>query len=231
MKILLFLILSLFSINAFASDLVLDVRMEDNTNSTVVTEQSGYGHTCTAQQNTDQISTSGAPNRGNGFTFNGSSDYINCGNDPSLNITDAITIEAWVKTSIVKSNNYIVDKFEKDVDDSYGLALEPNDIKYFVTGAGPLYHDVIPGGLTTGIWYHVAITYDRVKAKSYWNGQFVDEHLNAAAIPSSDVNVLIGRLGGWNLYFNGAIDEVRIFNYALDAATIQHHYQQGRHHH
>ena len=29
--------------------------------------------------------------------FDGVNDYVNCGNDPSLDITDAITIEAWVK--------------------------------------------------------------------------------------------------------------------------------------
>ena len=37
---------------------------------------------------------------GNGLQFNGVSDHVDCGNDPSLNLTGGITIEAWMKPEV-----------------------------------------------------------------------------------------------------------------------------------
>ena len=34
------------------------------------------------------------------FSFNGVNDYINCGNDTSLNPTEAITVECWAKLDV-----------------------------------------------------------------------------------------------------------------------------------
>ena len=47
---------------------------------------------------------------GSALSFDGDNDYVNAGNDPSLNITDAITIEAWVKPSGANENGYIIAK-------------------------------------------------------------------------------------------------------------------------
>lgn len=57
--------------------------------------------------------TAGVPGKfGNALSFDGVNDYVDCGNDASLDITTAITIEAWVYPKSAGLNNYgrITDK-------------------------------------------------------------------------------------------------------------------------
>ena len=44
---------------------------------------------------------------GSGLKFDGVDGYVDCGNNASLNITDTITIEAWVKTTIPSSTHVV----------------------------------------------------------------------------------------------------------------------------
>ena len=92
---------------------------------------------------------------GNGFYFNGSSDqyriqYLNCGNDNSLNITDEITIEAWIKE--------FETTFEKNFEDTsnYGdFALDvkqTSDGGYILTGETHETHGTGLGSEKSDLW-------------------------------------------------------------------------------
>ncbi len=50
-----------------------------------------------------------------------------------------------------------------------------------------------------------------------------------ATKPNSNINlkVLIGNLPGYSAYFNGVIDEVKIYNRALSADEIKSEYARG----
>ena len=75
------------------------------------------------------------------------------------------------------------------------------------------------------VWYHVAGVYDAAARTLdiYVNG-VRDNGVLLGTVPSSQVNssvnVNIGRRTG-GFYFNGLIDEVRIYNRALTASDIQ----------
>ena len=75
------------------------------------------------------------------------------------------------------------------------------------------------------VWYHVAGTYDAAARtlNIYVNGA-LDNGVLRGTVPASQVNsavnVNIGRRSD-GFYFNGVIDEVRIYNRALTAAEIQ----------
>jgi hypothetical protein len=62
---------------------------------------------------------------GIGLNFDGINDYINCGNDHSLDITDAITIEAWVKPNELSKIQTILSK------GSYSLKINADDKPFF----------------------------------------------------------------------------------------------------
>ena len=53
--------------------------------------------------------------------FDGTDDYVSCGNDASLNITDTITISAWVKLSELSRPNGIISK------GAYSLKIAPDN--------------------------------------------------------------------------------------------------------
>ena len=75
------------------------------------------------------------------------------------------------------------------------------------------------------MWYHVAGVYDAAERTLdiYVNG-VRDNGVLSGTIPASQinssVNVNIGRRSG-GFYFNGVIDEVRIYNRALSGPEIQ----------
>jgi hypothetical protein len=77
--------------------------------------------------------------------------------------------------------------------------------------------------LTTGVWYQLAYTYDGFKAKLYVNGKLKKE-MNVSVPYTSNTNDLyIGKTQNvtFPYFFNGVIDEIRIYNRALSAGAIE----------
>jgi len=77
-----------------------------------------------------------------------------------------------------------------------------------------------------GVWYHVVGTYDRQHVKIYINGKLRGSAARTEAIQSTGTNTVVGF---WNNeYFQGFIDEVRIYNRALSAEEIKNLYFAGK---
>jgi len=77
-------------------------------NSSYVVDVSGTGNNGTVFGTGGEINVTGAAKFGSGGLFlNGAGDYVNAGNDASLNISEEITVVAWVKfTTSGGSGNY-----------------------------------------------------------------------------------------------------------------------------
>jgi len=76
--------------------------------------------------------------------------------------------------------------------------------------------------LTANVWTHVTATYDGVNMKLFQNSIEVGSLAKTGAISaSSSVDVRIGANPGNARYFDGLIDDVRLYGEALDSATIQ----------
>ncbi|MFX0205050.1 MAG: LamG-like jellyroll fold domain-containing protein, partial [Candidatus Hodarchaeota archaeon] len=184
----------------------------------------------------------------NGIGLDGLNDYVNCGNDASLQIIGEITVEAWFKADSTGSDQGLVAKgmfFAGAAHDDYGayaLAIASNgaiywDLYFSDGGTGIERKGVsyLPtGGLQIGRWYHVVGTWDGTT-----NGQSIKLYVNGVKkgtnTPSSGYSQL--RNPGYNLnlgrnpsgmydyfYYDGAIDEVRILNKALSDSEIQEDY-------
>jgi fibronectin type 3 domain-containing protein len=166
---------------------------------------------------------------GNALSFNGTSSYVDLGNPAALQLTGSITIEAWVKAAADPANDgQIVAKS----DNTSGWQLKtshdtgPQAFAVAVTnssGARAQRYTTTTRALNT--WYHVAGIYNSAAGTLdiYVNGALNSGALRGS-IPSSNrnaaVNVNIGRRTG-GYYFNGVIDEVRIYNRALSPTEIQ----------
>ncbi len=71
-------------------------------------------------------------------------------------------------------------------------------------------------------WTHVAPTYDGANLRLYVNGvQVATTRRSTSAITTSTGALRIGGNSVWSEYFQGRIDEVRIYNRALTAGEIQ----------
>jgi len=163
------------------------------------------------------------------LSFDGTDDYVEVPDDESLNITDAITIEAWIKTNTSGVVQVVLNK-----NNAYQLRVagDLRVIGYVYTDS---WHYVSSYSLIEpNIWYHIVFTYDKSltsgNLKLYINGgeaaNPVDE---TGTISSNAYDLLIGaRLVTPVDLFNGLIDRVRIYNRALSEEEIRQLYNGKR---
>jgi len=158
---------------------------------------------------------------GGGLSFNGTSSYVSVNDSASLDLSSGYTLEAWVNPVTIKSGNILTK--EQSGGAVYNLyAYEDADlpIASFNDGAG---YNVISGvnQLPINTWSHLVATYDRQNLRLYVNGAQVAVRPYTSLIQQSTGVLKIGGNSVWGEYFNGVIDEVRIYNRALTAADIQ----------
>ena len=192
---------------------------------TTVTDASGHGVTGSIQGATW---TSGG-RYGNALSFNGSSSYVDLGNPALLQITGSMTLSAWVKATTNPSDDgEIVAK--SDSASGWQLKTSP-DTGPHTFGVRVAAGANVPSrryGTTVrslNAWYHVAGVYDAaartldIYVNGVWNNGVLTGTVPASQINSA-VTVNIGRRSG-GFYFNGVIDDVRIYNRALSVPEIQ----------
>jgi hypothetical protein len=165
------------------------------------------------------------------FSFDGIDDSVEVPYDPSLNIRDEITLDAWImKTGPCTNNCFIVHKQDGDypgTDFRYGLLLY-GATSQLVLGLNTtgIWEDVVVSSrvLEDNVWYHVAGTYDGSTASIYIDGILEASVARTGQIQPSVVGPLyIGQnVGGFGTveFFNGLIDEVDVYDRALSAAEV-----------
>ncbi|MBU4299517.1 LamG domain-containing protein, partial [Patescibacteria group bacterium] len=121
-----------------------------------------------------QTSTGGGlTSTGGALQFDGINDYVNAGNDASLNITGAITVEAWVKLNRLKVNDRIINKYAfTDATNNSGYYLKVSESGYLAMGLFNNNTHVVysPSPITTGSWYHIVGTFNGTQENLYING-------------------------------------------------------------
>ncbi len=159
---------------------------------------------------------------GASMKFNGTADYIDCGAGTSLDITDQVTLAAWIKpTDITATGQHdIVDKG----DNAYSLRVSAGQVQfYFYYSAGwHQYNSPTYTSAFNGAWHHVAATYDGVQARIYVDGAIVNVGQYAGGIALTPAAVSIARnTTATGRFFNGELDDVRIYRGALPTAEIK----------
>lgn len=154
--------------------------------------------------------------------FDGINDFVDCGNDASLNPESAVTILAWFKAEDLPSTYpRIVSKETTTTADPYNIMLRQSDsVVRFLLGDGSTEYGAGDFAISLGVWYHVAATYDGEMMRVYLDGTLSGTRALIFAIPDRTTSVLIGNNPSNNRQFNGTIDEVAIFNVALEEEDI-----------
>ncbi|MFO7619377.1 MAG: LamG-like jellyroll fold domain-containing protein, partial [Thermoplasmata archaeon] len=177
---------------------------------------------------------------GTALKFDGNDDYVSVPDDATLDITDAITIQAWVNYDFTGEQMAIVCKDDNIGNGNYDLYTMGNGVYLFS------FHDSIPANqyfsvvapvpTIVGEWYHIALSHtfgNSASTKFVVNGQIVAGTwgaYNGNAIPiSNTVPVTIGKWQHFNTAgdyhnFRGSIDDVQIWNRALTENEISAYY-------
>lgn len=144
---------------------------------------------------------------------------------PSLDISNAITLAAWIKTDgggyaqprIVTKSVYQIGLSDTSLNPQIFFDIQP--ITPGVVQSAPI-------SLSENDWIFVAATYDGSSMLLYTNGVLAASASNPGniGVNSNGVGIGSGIAAGGTDYFKGYIDGVRIYNRALSPTEIQQLY-------
>ncbi|HSH05112.1 MAG TPA: LamG-like jellyroll fold domain-containing protein [Anaerolineae bacterium] len=154
------------------------------------------------------------------------STFVDIPADPSLDLSHGrFTLAAWIYPTPTDNNYYGFLGHQPTASENRrypSLYIRDQNRIHAGFGDGVTWHSITTGPvLTTHAWNHVAATFNGTTYTIYVNGQPVltDNTTFAGHTPYPTTRVGIGRV---NNYFNGLMDDVRIYNTALSATDIAH---------
>jgi hypothetical protein len=158
------------------------------------------------------------PERGNVLCLDGDGDYVDCGNAPPFNFPGSFTAVAWIK----------VNKSDKDWQ---ALLTKGGGIEFERSGTR-LVNTIGTMDVNDGKWHHIAMVGHGTKLYLYlyMNGT-LDNFVDASGLPvtTDEFPVLIGENAEeTGHYWNGLIDDVHLYSYALSEAEIKALYEGGK---
>jgi hypothetical protein len=152
--------------------------------------------------------------------LDGNGDYVDCGNSSSFNLTDAITVTAWIKV-------HVFDKYVQAVvnkgDSAWRLQrANLNNIGFHCTmQSGSLLSLNSSVNVHDGQWHHVAGVYDGREGRLYVDGIVDASQAMSGSIAANNFPVWIGANSEYQgKHWNGLIDDVRIYDVALSDQEI-----------
>jgi hypothetical protein len=159
------------------------------------------------------------------YEFDGTSSYITIQSSPSLESPDSeLTQCAWINIyswslvaaqfgPIIMKSNSSVNSFQ------YRLSVGPDGINTAVNNWGNFV--TTPDSLNFDEWYFILTTLKNDTVKSYVNGEFIGEGTLAGLINTDNLPLEIGRdKPGGTEVFHGKMDDIRIYNRALNQAEV-----------
>ncbi len=157
---------------------------------------------------------------GRALKFDGVNDWISVPDSISLSLGTGFTLEAWVKPESLGPQT-IISK-ESATGSVYNLyASDSNDLPSTSLHNGTAYQ-ILTGtsALPVNQWAYLTSTYDGKKQRLFINGKLIAETAQTGAVINSMGLLRIGGSSIWGDFFDGYIDEVRIYNRALTQTEI-----------
>lgn len=144
------------------------------------------------------------------------------GADSPIDVTDALTLAAWVRPDHLDGSTQVL--ISKD--NAYELEVGKLGATTWDLRLDNQVVATAPTPLEEGVWQHVAVTWDGTDVTFYYNG-LVDGSgsFNGTLTPNDDDLGLGARpsvpiAGGPVFHFEGALDEVSIYNRVLSATEL-----------
>jgi hypothetical protein len=162
----------------------------------------------------------GAGKYGEGLAFGGSG-WVTATESSSLDLSNGMTLAGWVFPTNWPGTWTTVVMKETTNSLAYMLQMDPSGVpNVYVQTTNGLQGVAAPSAIPLGAWTHLAGTYDGAVVRVYVNGI-----LSGSAPASGDIirSMQPLRMGGdavWGEYFQGVLDEVRIYRRALSDGGI-----------
>jgi len=168
--------------------------------------------------------------RGYALQFGEGQSYVNCGNKPSLDLKDAVTLMLWFRPDTAPEGGTDVGILGKGLS-TYALSYVGTGCWWYIGGGG----NGVSGGddvRPTSSWHHIATTFDGKDSKIYVDGELSGARSLVRKIDTGGgafylrYPILYG--SDKTLPFTCAMDDVRVYNRALSADELLRYYKKDR---
>ncbi len=165
----------------------------------------------------------------NGLSFDGTDDYVDAGSANAVNFTTGdFTISEWFKTT--KANQYLVTRLDPDeTDGGYSLSVADGKLSFLLENAYPNYYlRTTDTTYNDGQWHYVVATRSGSSAKIYVDGVEPTYTESSDGMGAVDISTNLSTLkfgafqgfGDFGYAFQGSMDEIKIYDRALDSGEI-----------
>jgi len=170
---------------------------------------------------------------GKALQFNGQNNYVEIPSSDSLEIDGNVTVAAWINW-VDAGDTWLcilANGQQNGPWENYGLFVNRSSrFMYFTLSldGGHVTQQTTNNITVPNEWVHVSATWDGSVARIYVNGQMELETAQSGTLVPPGLPLRIGYRNGSTHYFNGTIDEVRIYNHALQQVEIMAAMEGGK---
>jgi hypothetical protein len=171
---------------------------------------------------------------GQAFSFNGISSCIKIPANPALDVGagEGFTIMAWIKPTQIDGFHPLF-VWTDTTAMNFSIGARPSDSGVLwgciTDGVGNRFVVSHPGVLASGVFQHIAVTFDKASNVGTWylNGVIVARRQLSGQVTGTKGDFWISRRdttqGNWtsNRSFAGLMDELAIYNRALSASEVK----------
>lgn len=202
----------------------------------------GTNDVCDTSANTNDGAINGNPvwkgaadcKYGNCLEFDGTEDYIEVVDNPSLDsIITGITFSNWVYRKTNQSGwiNILNRQLGSGNFEHYAFAFADNNYSFNGETDGGAFVLTTTEVAPNNVWIHIAGTYNGSLVKLYVNGEEIDSVGHTGDFTADISSLYIGaqrNTATMTGFFNGRIDDIKIFDYALSQEQIAWLYNKGK---
>jgi hypothetical protein len=203
------------TVPVISSPLVADYTFDNTRNDASAYKNNAYGNALSTK---DRF---GKSNKA--VVFDGKSTYVEAANSPQL-ASDYTSVSFWAKVNTLPASGEVYILSHGGWQERWKISLPSHGKPVFTTHATSCCNDMDSGdghALRPGEWSHVVMTHDGTVDRIFMNGAKVNEKAYTGALNKTVHPLGIGYdpIDRGN-YFDGALDEVQIYNHALTEAEV-----------
>lgn len=164
-------------------------------------------------------------NSSRAYYFNGTNSSIQVPNVPALNFQNSISVALWIKVgTFYDREEYPIS--HGNWQNRWKISITNQRIRWTIKTSDGIKDLDSKTQLVTNTYYDVVVAYNGSDFEIYINGDLDAFSSWSGTIQSSPVALTIGQdvPGDNNYNFNGWLDDIRIYDYALSMAEIQNLY-------
>ena len=155
----------------------------------------------------------------NALNFDGTDDRVTIADNAAFDFSSGFTAEAWINPDVLGTQTYL-SQYASSQEAFAFILLSSGKIEFTVTTDGSTDQFFESStAITAGAWSHVALTFDGTTVKAYINGVAAGTKAVSGTMFASTAPIEIGARNNAH-FFNGNIDEVRIWTRVLTEAEI-----------